>query len=161
MMGSMIELLERYQRLPIRFLELWQEAGWRLKVYTIAIPGNPISPELVQAAKQVAQRWLRQPAAPNQRSHEVGFIGIHEGRGANFVFVDWWADESELHHHLYMSPVDRPSELQYVTPTGLVASVWDLRIMCFERQVWIDTVLANPTGADIDAYVNRRLNEEG
>ena len=156
----MIELLERYQRRPIRFLELWQDSGWRLKVYSIVYLGEQPRQELVQAAKQVAQRWLRQPAAPNQRTYGVGFLGIHDGRGANFVLVDWWADETELHHHLYISPADRPTELQYVTPTGLAACVWDLRVLCFERQAWVDTVLANPAGPDLAAYLSRFLNED-
>jgi hypothetical protein len=156
----MIELLERYQRRPIRFLELWQDSGWRMKVYSITHQGAPPRPELVQAAKQVAQRWLRQPPTPNQRTYGVGFLGIHDGHGANFVCVDWWADENELQHHVYLSPTDRPAELRYVSPTGLAASVWDLRVLCFERQAWIDTVLANPIGPDLDAYLSRRLNED-
>lgn len=154
-----MELLERYRRRPIRFLELWQESGWRLKVYGITYVGTQPRPELVQAAKQVAQRWFRQPPA-NQRPHNVGFLGVHDGHGVNYVFVDWWADESELHHHVYVSPADRPTELQYVTPTGLAAGVWDLRVLCFERQAWIDTVLANPVGPDLEAYLSRRINED-
>lgn len=155
----MVELLERYQRRPIRFLELWQESGWRLKVYGITYQRADPRPELVHAAKTVALRWLKRPPE-NQRTYGVGFMGIHDGRGANFVFLDWWADENELHHHLYISPVNKPEQLEYVTPKGLASCVWDLRVICFERQAWIDLVLGNPSGPDLEAYLNRRLNED-
>jgi hypothetical protein len=35
----MLKLQEPHATRPIRFLELWQESGWRLKVYGIAYHG--------------------------------------------------------------------------------------------------------------------------
>jgi hypothetical protein len=154
----MIAIKEPYKPRPIRFLELWEVSGWRLKVYGIAYQGQRPRPELVAAAKRIAQRRLSQVAADNH--YGVGFLGIHDGETANFVFVDWWADENELHHHVYVSPVDHPDKLEYMTPTGLVACVWDLRVMSFERQAWLDTVLKNPRGPDLDAYLERQLDED-
>jgi hypothetical protein len=156
----MTELLDHYRRRPIRFLELWEEAEWRIKVYSITLPGGSVNPELLGAAKEAGRRWLRQPLAPGRRYYGVGFMGVHEGTGANFVFLDWWADDNELYHQVYLSPADDPTHLQYVSPTGLACTVWDLRVLCFERQAWVDTVLANPAGPDLAAYLSRQLNED-
>jgi hypothetical protein len=153
------ELQEPYKARPIRFLELWEEAGWRLKVYGIAYQCDYPRPGLVEAAKTVARVHLLQPLAL-QQGYRVGFLGVHDGRGANFVFLDYWANENELHHHVYVSPSDEPVSLEYVTPTGLTACVWDLRVLCFERQAWIDTVLTNPTGPDLEKYLTHQLNED-
>ncbi len=153
----MLELQEPYQARPIRFLELWRESGWRLKVYGIAYQRPLPRPELIEAAKAVVRPHLLE-ALP--KCYGVGFLGVHDGRGANFVFLDFWADENELHHHVYVSPTDKPAQLEYVTPTGLAACVWDLRVLCFERQAWIDAVLANPTGPDLERYLACRLNED-
>lgn len=155
----MLVLQEPYKPRHIRFLELWEVAGWRLKVYGIAYQGQHPRPELIAAAKEVARQRLAQCTA-DQSHYGVGFVGIHDGKTANFVFVDWWADENELHHHVYVSPLDRPDKLEYMTPTGLIACVWDLRVMSFERQAWLDTVLSNPHGPDLDAYLERQLNED-
>jgi len=155
----MLKLQEPYQARPIRFLELWEEAGWKLKVYGIAYRRAFPRPELVQAAKRIAQSHLQQAVSPGQ-GYGVGFLGVHDGRGANFVFLDYWADENELHHHVYISPSDQPAQLKYATPSGLIACVWDLRVLCFERQAWLDTVLANPGGPDLEAYLARHLNED-
>ena len=155
----MFHLQEPYHPRPIRFLELWQHAGWRLKLYGIAYRRDLPRPELIDAARAVARQRLPQPAAEQSR-YGVGFLGVHDGRGACFVFVDWWANENELFHHVYVSPSDRPHALQYMTPTGLAACVWDLALIAFERQAWLDAVLAQPTGPDLEAYLACRLNTD-
>jgi hypothetical protein len=38
----------------------------------------------------------------------VGFLGVHGGRGADFVCIDWWAEENESHHHVYMASHNQP-----------------------------------------------------
>ncbi len=81
----------------------------------------------------------------------------HDGRGANFALVNWWANENELHHHAYISPTDAPAELEHIAPSGPVACVWDLMVLCAERQAWVDTVLGNPNGPDLEAYLAQRI----
>jgi hypothetical protein len=155
----MLELQEPYRPRPIRFLEVWQVQGWRFKVYGIAYERELPRQALVQAAKQVVPEQLAHfSAGINQ--YQVGFLGIHDGRGTNFVFVDFWADENELHHHVFISPAERPEALDYVAPGGVLGCVWDLRVLAFERQAWIDTVLANPRGPDLEAYLAYQLDEE-
>jgi hypothetical protein len=154
-----LSLQEAYNVRPIRFLGLWREARWTLKVYGIAYGRERPREELVEAAKQVARERLT--ISTNSVNHYgVGFLGVHDGRGANFVFVDYWADENELHHHVYISPSDDPTSLKYVTPTGLIACAWDLRVLSFERDAWVEAVLANPSGPDVEAYLVRTLNED-
>jgi hypothetical protein len=128
-------------------------------VYGIAY-GRP-SPrvELIEAGKKIAQTTL-ETTAEKTRHHSVGFLGVHDGRTGNFVFVDWWAEENELHHHVFISPPDKPTELFDMTATGPAACVWDLRVIGFERDAWLATVLRNPGGPDIDAYLDKRLNED-
>src|SRR5918993_3952698 len=109
----MIKLAEPYRPRPVRFLEEWADAGWRLKVYGIAYGREAPRAELVETAKRIARERLPQPPAGEGR-YGVGFLGVHDGRGANFVFVDWWADENELHHHVWAGPSGAPEELKYM-----------------------------------------------
>lgn len=152
-------LSEPYRPRPIRFLGLWDTPGFQLKAYGIAhdreLPRSP----LVRAARDLAETQLAVVAA-GQNHYGVGFVGIHDGRGGNFVFVDWWADENELHHHVWVSPHDRPAELEEVTPTGLSACVWDLAVICHERGAWVECVLANPGGPNLQAYLSKRLEAD-
>ena len=155
----MFTVAEPYETRSIRFLELWDHAGWRVKVYGIAYRGQRPDPGLVAAAKEVARARLPEPAVGSRR-YGVGFLGVHEGHGANFVFVDWWADENELHHHVHLSKPEAPAELIEITSTGLIACAWDLRVIAFERDAWVETVLANLDGPDLEAYLARRLEED-
>jgi hypothetical protein len=155
----LIKLKEPYQPRPIRFLELWQVADWRLKVYGIAYQRPLPRPELVAAAKKAAHAQLSQ-VCNDYEHYGVGFLGVHDGRESNFVFVNFWADENELHHHIYVSPQAKPARLVEVTASGLLACVWDLRVICFERQSWIDSMLRNPDGPNLEQYLACRLNED-
>jgi len=156
----MITLAESYTPRPIRFLELWEPGDWRVKAYGIAYRGALPGVGLIDAAKAVARTRLPDPAVTSSR-YGVGFMGVHEGRGTNFVFVDWWANENELHHHVYLSKAEAATELAEITATGLIACAWDLRVIGFERDAWVETVLANPAGPDLEAYLARRLDEDG
>lgn len=129
-----------------------------MKVYGIAYEKDQPTAELIAAAKGVATQRLRQ--APHALTHySIGFLGVHEGRTSNFVFVDWWANENELHHHVYVSPTNAPKNLEYMTPTGLTACVWDLRVMAFEREAWVEHVLKKANAPDFKGYLEQRLNE--
>jgi hypothetical protein len=148
-----------YEPRPIRFLEVWRHGDWKLKVYGIAHGRATPCPALIAAAKRVVADRL--DSVPQSIPHySVGFLGIHDGRTSNFVFVDWWADENELHHHVYVSPKDEPQRLNYATPTGAIACVWDLRVLAFERQSWLDTVLKPAGNVNLDAYLEQQLNED-
>ena len=154
---STVTLAEPYAKRPIRFLELWEESDWRLKVYGISYGPDGPRPELIETAKNLARERLPQPAITPGR-YGVGVLGVHDGRGANFVFVDWWANENELHHHNWTSPSYEMHAM--VASEGAVLCVWDARVIEFERAAWIDTVLKNPAGPNLEAYLARRLNED-
>lgn len=151
-----LDQLEPYEPRPVTNLGRHEAGGWRLKVYGIAHRRPRPRPELVAAARRLARSVLPRPALGGGR-HGVGFLGIHDGRGACFVFVDWWADENELHHRVFIAPGDRPIDLVDHTASGPAACVWDLAVLAHERQAWVDTVLANPTGPDVEAYLDRIL----
>ena len=108
-------------------------------------------------ARRVAGDGLSTSAAGTNH-YGVGFIGVHQGRTGNFVFVDWWADENELHYHVYVSPLERPADLEYMTPTDLSACAWDLFLIGHERDAWVNNVLKFSDNPDLDDYLQARLN---
>src|ERR1041385_5101876 len=129
-----------YTPRPIRFLELWKPLGWQIKVYGIAYNRPAPEPSLVGKAKEIAASRLA-AIPPGLQHYSVGFLGVHQGKTGDFVFIDWWADENELHHHVYVA-AGPGRDFSYVTPSGLSACVWDLRVIGFERDAWVKRVLA-------------------
>jgi hypothetical protein len=148
-----------YEPRPIRFLDLWHVDDWRIKLYGIAYARSQPRPELVAAAKGIASQHLRSLPS-GLRHYHLGFLGVHDGRTSNFVFLDFWADENELHHHVFVSPTAQPDEFTYVTPTGLSACVWDLRLQAFERDAWVAHVLQQSASPDFDGYLAATLNAD-
>jgi len=153
-----MKLSENYRTRPIQFFEFWEIDEWRLKVYGITYTENPLDQTLVDAARQVTSERLKESASRTNH-YGVGFVGIHEGKTGNFVFVDWWADENELHHHVYVSPSANPSKLEYKTPTGLAACAWDLFLISHERDAWVNYVLKQSESPDLEGYLGAQLND--
>ncbi len=148
-----------YEPRPIRHLELWRVDDWRIKLYGIAYARPRPRTELVSAARSIAAQHLR--SLPSDICHyHLGFVGVHDGQTSNFVFLDFWADENELHHHVYVSPTEHPDRFIYVTPTGLSACVWDLRLQAFERDAWVTHVLQRSASPDFDGYLEATLNAD-
>jgi hypothetical protein len=149
---------ERYAARSVRFLELWECGEWRIKLYGIAYRGASPDASLIAAAKDLVISCLPAPATTEQR-YGVGFMGVHQGRGSNLVFIDWWANENELYHHACISTPEAPGNFEYVTPTGLTGCVWDIAVIAFERQAWIDSVLSAPS-PDVGRYLVARFEGE-
>jgi len=143
--------LEPHSPRPVAPLGIWASEGWRLKEYSIAYGRARARHRLVAAAESVVARVLPSPAVTPTR-YGVGFLGIHDGRGGNFVFVDWWEQENELHHHVFFSTSDEPAELRPWAPDDPIACVWDLSVVAHERAAWIRHVLAADR-PDIDGYL--------
>lgn len=141
-----------YVARPIAFLELWQPGHWMLKVYGIAYGRSAPRPELVDAAKRLALEVL-----PLEPLYGAGFIGAHDARGGCYAFVDWWADENELHHKNFLGP--SPDELRAAGPDDSTACVWDLAVIDFERRAWQELVVKQAGAPDLGTYLARRFEE--
>jgi copper chaperone CopZ len=151
-----IELAEPYIARPVSALGTWRHGDWRMKKYTIAYRREAARGELIEAAEAVAADILPTPAITPTR-YGVGFLGIHDGRGAGLVFVDWWEQENDLHHRVFLSPDTDRGALRPATPTELVACVWDLSVIAHEREAWIRHVFAADV-PNLAAYLEDQLD---
>jgi hypothetical protein len=73
------------------------------------------------------------------------------------VFVDWWEQENELHHHVFFSSSEEPGALRAGTAADPIACAWDLAVVAHERSAWVRHVLAADL-PDVDAYLADRLS---
>lgn len=65
-----------YQTRPIRFQELWEPNGWRIKVYGIAYARDAPDDRLARAIKRAALDTLPTPAVNDYR-YGLGFVCAH------------------------------------------------------------------------------------
>lgn len=144
---------------PIRFLELATIGDWRIKVYGIS-QDRPI-PEraCMERAPAIARSVLPEPAVTEDR-YGVGFVVVHQARLFNQILVDWWERENELRHHVFKAEPPKPHDFKNITATGEAFCLWELRVLGFEREAWMQTMLKTSPGPSLDAYLDRRLHED-
>ncbi|MEU7635300.1 MULTISPECIES: hypothetical protein [unclassified Streptomyces] len=108
--------------------------------------------------------WLRQQAASvlseplQQGDHPVGFLILHYGTEGTYLLVSQWYDANMLKHWVRGSAVDAEGN-STVTPLvqrDLIACVWELEVIKFERDAWVNTVLAQGRldRTSLDAYLD-------
>lgn len=130
--------------------------GRALKVYSIFA-----EPE--RYATLPAPEWLRQQAASvlpeplQEGDHPVGFLILHYGVDGSYLLVSQWYDANMLKHWVRGSAAGTGGDTSF-TPLAqrdLIACVWELEVIKFERDAWVNTVLARGRldQASLDAYL--------
>jgi hypothetical protein len=142
---------------PIRFLRRERFGAWRLKVYGIALPGRAARPEFVDAALELAPSVFPAPAREDDR-YGVGFVIAHDAATACLALYYWWQSSNECHYRAYGGPLDDPHALTKIENPG-VGCVWELHVVDFESRAWLNDVLDNPDGPDLDRYMTRRVDD--
>ncbi|MGW0563273.1 hypothetical protein ACWDZ4_22345 [Streptomyces sp. NPDC003016] len=131
-------------------------SGRVLKVYGMFAEPERCStlpaPERLQ--QQVAS-VLREP--PQEGDHPVGFLILHYGEEGDYLLVSQWYDANMLKHWVRGTAVDAEGNTT-VAPLAqrdLIACVWELEVIKFERDAWVNTVLAQGRldQASLDAYL--------
>ena len=147
-----------YRPRHVRFVRRDDLDGWQLKLYGIALNGKEPDPAFVEATRDLAASVLPQPPEADDR-YAVAFATAHDATSLYITLIYWWQSENELHQRIYVSPKEDPISFTQVEnqPAGCV---WELAIVDFERRAWIEDVLANPGGPDLERYLERRLDED-
>jgi hypothetical protein len=121
------------------------------------VPGRISADELLAAAKKIAATELTK-FEPND--FYLGFIGAHDGRNAAFIFVDFWGNENELFHGVFLSRGDKFADLSPAGDSDPSVCVWDLALQSFERAAWIKHVLLKADAPDFAGYLSERMNSD-
>ena len=147
-----------YKPRHVRFIRREDVEGWQLKLYGIAVNGQEPRPEFVTATRDLAAQVLPQPPA-GEDHYGVGFAIAHDARAVGIALIYWWKSENELHQRIYVSPKNDPTAFTQVDdqPAGCV---WELEVVNFERLAWLEDVLSNSSGPDVDAYLERSFSRD-
>ena len=159
-MERKIHNFEPYLSRPTNFIDQVNLEGWRIKIYGISVESLPLPEELVSAGVKNVLSYLPQPAVTEQR-YGVGFLIIHHGKMRNWFLLDWWEKEDIIHHQLFSSPLDKPRSITAEPDKSLVACVHEIRIINFESEAWIKTVLCKDDEPSFNRYLELHLGFSG
>ena len=150
--------MDPYLPRPIHPDGLIETGGWRLKCYAITLPEAEVDPGAFTAGVELALDTLPQPARAAGRPG-IGIMIAHEGRSARYVVLAWWDHENELPVRVFVARHDdggawRPAR------DGESFCVWDLQVLWFEREAYVETML-DPAREDPEAeYLSEWLTVE-
>ena len=143
-----------YARRSLSFLGLERWKDWRIKLYGLSAAGPSPSETLVRSALERSLPHLPQPACEGARLG-LGYLLVHEGKDACWVRLEWWYDESIVQHLLFRAPLDAPAELELMPAGTNLACVWELKLVQFECDAWIEHVLSRLPHPDLAGYLSR------
>ncbi|MFQ5589175.1 MAG: hypothetical protein ACE5F7_10080 [Nitrospiria bacterium] len=147
---------EPYIKRSIKFIGQENPKGWRIKIYGISQASAPLPEDLVSEGIKRVLPHLPQPALTAQR-YGLGFLIIHQGTMRNWFLLDWWEKNDILHHRLFSSSLDDPGATTAEKDQSLIACVHELRVINFEREAWIKTVLCMDGIPRFERYLKLRM----
>lgn len=151
----------KYQIRPIRFLGLENCGAWTVKLYSISFKNEYASEEQIQAAKDRIPEWLLQAELTRQPHYKVATLIIHEGRDGCFAIISWWTGENMLQLFAYIADEKLPDQFHLISDKGIVSCVWEMAILWFERNAWVEKVLMQPENPDaLNQYLQEQLNDD-
>lgn len=154
-------MFNAYQTRSIRFLGLEKHEKWTIKVYSISSKNEYADQNLITAAKTNLPHWLDKASIHSLPNYQVATLIIHEGREAGFAIVSWWVDENMLQLFAYSSSTANPHQFQLISDKGIVSCVWEMAVLWFERNAWVEEVLKQAKNTRVlDNYLSRSLNED-
>lgn len=148
---------ELFARRPVRHEGVRALAGYRMKVYSVRYGSAELERALYEEAMSLAEAALPRPAVGAGR-YGVGFVICHQGRGMHYLVVSWWGNENEYFNRVFVREFGAGKAWR-AGNAGESVCVWDLEIIWFERNAFVEEVLSKEP-ADVEGYLARVLNVE-
>lgn len=131
---------------------------WQVKATVITVRGTAAHfPDIVEAGFSTAEALLAF-VIDDGRDAGVAHLTLHLGLGGVWLLLDWWSEGDMLMHRHFHASLDDPTRFADVASRHYGPCVWELAVQAHEREAWLRHVLANPSGPDLDAYLQDGLN---
>lgn len=154
MQNNQLKNSEVYKERFIRFVDLFQVEDWTVKLYWISYKNENHNDEWVKFSLSVFKDRIN--SISNSLTHyNLGVGMIHEGKDGTYVIFSYWVEENMIDHLVYM--IDPLSEKGYkrIEPNTIVSCVWELEVLYFEKQQWIEHMLKGR--GNTNAYLSNTL----
>lgn len=147
-----------YKPRPIRFIELYQHNDWQIKIYSISIHNEFVRKENIDIVKTYLTDWFLSAANYSLETYNIATLIIHEYKDGCYAILNWWIAENMLQQFVYLASKEKPTEFILYSDRGIITCVWEMAVLWFERNSWVEYVLKNAPTPDFNEYLQRQLN---
>lgn len=149
--------MEIYRSRSIIPYPLHTADGWRVKIYVVTPRETFASDAVLEKAIGKLPEWLAPPASEPWHSHKIGFLIFHEGADGLWSLVNRWVADDMLQSATYYTDYAKPDTFTRNPAEAFMACVWELPIIAFERDLWVEEILKKAPNPDFDAYFKATL----
>ncbi len=149
-----------YKKRPVRFIELCETGEWKIKIYSISVLNERVSPEAILQVKELIPGWLENSSIHELDNYKIATVIVHEGKEGIFALINWWVGENMLQHYVYFAGYDKPYDFKLFSDKGISYCVWELAVIWHERNAWVKHVLKKEGKPDFEAYLSSVINED-
>ncbi len=144
----------KFQQREVRFLGTQTVGKTQLKTYYLTSEKQASLP-VPDAQRQ--QQWLTQGLddADFSGEHHLGFAIIHAADDGNYLLISTWCNANMLRHRVFT--IGNDGRLQPLEKTKIIACVWELAVMFYERNCWIEQVMISERleEANVQRYLQK------
>jgi hypothetical protein len=121
---------------------VFRVTGISCKLYIVRSRRNAQTPTPSRAALAAILEAEFSAWGTNPADHDLGFAIIHFADDGWYLLLSRWNDANNLRHRVRAIEfnVDGITARPLADP-WIVSCVWELRVMMFEADAWIDTIL--------------------
>lgn len=138
---------------PITPLGIVDSRGWKMKQYAIRPAEVRFDLDLFGDGLARALSGLPQPARSKGRCG-AGFVILHQGASMLYIVCCRWENENEQVTEVLVKELAPGSAWRRAANESWC--VWDLEVMWFERNAFVEAVLA-PAVPDVEAYLRKTI----
>lgn len=142
----------------VHFIGLENCDGWTLKCYGISQVNQDIDENHLNTVRKFLPEWLKNARLTDLPTYNVGSLILHEGKEGCFAIICWWIDENMLQLFAYLAKRDKPHVFELISDKGIISCVWELEVLWFERNAWVEEVMKKNTNPKaIENYLTKYL----
>jgi hypothetical protein len=151
-MTSSFSVTEEFAPRPVVSHGIRDIHGYKLKEYSILYGPDALSTGQFDLGLPAAFAVLPQPSITSTRPG-AGVLILHQGRGARYIVLGWWDNENELPLRIWTQPRECCGAPWLPATASQSVCVWDIEILSFERNTYVERVLKRPQSPDLRGYL--------
>lgn len=152
--------MQKYEPRKIEFCSIATVNSWNIKIYSISYQEKFKSAAVLHFAVSKLPEWLQKTKLLGLETYKIAFLIIHEGRDGVWTLFNWWIGENMVQSITFYTSFDDLTIFEETPQTGGMACVWELEVINFERNMWIEYVLKKAEKPDFTGYLDQQLNSE-